>query len=132
MARTDFNVTIINSNLELSARDRIKLKDTSTATKFDDIINEEGQQNGITVSVKGYAILAIHNEHAKDGTDYEQTVIVTADDTRFVTGSTSFRDNLCDISDELLDEGITEFDILVYKQKSKNRDGKYFITCALA
>lgn len=132
MARTDFNVNITKTNLELSARERIKMKDTSTATKFDDIIAEEGQQNGIIVSVKGYATLAIHNEHAKDGTDYEQTVIVTADDTRFITGSTSFRDNLCDISDELLDEGITEFDLLVYKQKSKNRDGKYFITCALA
>lgn len=132
MARTDFNVTITSSNMELSVIDRIKMKDTSTATKFDDIITEEGQENGIIVTVKGYALLAIHNEHAKDGTDYEQTVIVTADDTRFITGSTSFRDNLCDISDELSDEGITEFDLLVYKQKSKNRDGKYFITCALA
>ena len=132
MARTDFNVNITKTNLELSARERIKMKDTSTATKFDDIITEEGQDNGIIVSVKGYATLAIHNEHAKDGTDYEQTVIVTADDTRFITGSTSFRDNLCDISEELIAEGITEFDLLVYKQKSKNRDGKYFITCALA
>lgn len=132
MARTDFNVNITKTSMELSVRDRIKMKDTSTATKFDDIITEEGQENGIIVSVKGYATLAIHNEHAKDGTDYEQTVIVTADDTRFITGSTSFRDNLCDISEELFDEGITEFDILVYKQKSKNRDGKYFITCALA
>lgn len=132
MARTDFNVIINSTNMELSVRDRIKMKDTSTATKFDDIITEDGQQNGIVVAIKGYATLSIHNEHAKDGTDYEQTVVVTADDTRFITGSSSFRDNLMDIADELLDEGITEFDILVYKQRSKNRDGKYFITCALA
>ena len=125
--RTDYNAKIRYSSKELSAKERIILKDTGNATKLDTLL-EDGP---IEISVDYYAIVDIHNEKAKQDKDYSQIVIVDKAGTKFTSGSNSLIEAISDMSDELYDEGIEEFTISIFRKPSKNYTGKYFITCSL-
>ena len=125
--RTDYNTKIRYSSKELSAKERIILKDTGNATKIDTLL-EDGP---IEVSVDYYAIVDVHNEKAKQDKDYAQIVIADKDGNKFTSGSSSLIEAISDIADELADEGITEFTISIFRKPSKNYTGKYFITCSL-
>ena len=125
--RTDYNTKIRYSSKELSAKERIILKDTANATKIDTLL-EDGD---IEISVDHYAIVDIHNEKAKQDKDYAQIVIVDKAGNKFTSGSNSLIEAITDIADELADEGIEQFDINIFRKPSKNYTGKYFITCSL-
>jgi hypothetical protein len=125
-----YSSKVTYASKELSAREKIKIKDVSACKKLDELT-----QNGehIIINVDFYAIVSIHNEKADD-TDYNNVVIVDKDGSRYVTGSNSFKRSLDDIMDELIDAGVLdEEDILidVYTKPSKNYSGKSFITCSL-
>ena len=125
--RTDYNAKIRYSSKELSAKERIMLKDTGNATKLDTLL-EDGP---IEVSVDYYAIVDIHNEKAKQDKDYSQIVIVDKAGNKFTSGSNSLIEAISDMADELADEGIGEFTVSIFRKPSKNYTGKYFITCSL-
>jgi hypothetical protein len=125
-----YSSKVTYASKELTAREKIKIKDVSACKKLDELT-----QNGehIIINVDFYAIVSIHNEKADD-TDYNNVVIVDKDGSRYVTGSKSFKRSLDDIMDELIDAGVLdEEDILidVYTKPSKNYSGKSFITCSL-
>lgn len=125
-----YSSKVTYASKELSAREKIKIKDVSACQKLDELT-----QNGehIIINVDFYAIVSIHNEKADD-TDYTNVVIVDKDGSRYVTGSNSFKRSLDDIMDELNEAGVLdEEDILidVYTKPSKNYSGKSFITCSL-
>lgn len=126
--RTDFNSTVSYCSKELTAKERLMIKNTTDATKIDEIL--EG--GAFIIDVDYFAFLDIHNEKAKTDKDYKQTVIVARDGEKFVTSSSSFRNSLTDIHDEICDEGIEDFKIKVFRMASKNYTGKYFITCVIA
>ena len=125
--RTDYYAQISYSSKELSAKERIILKDTGNATKLDTLL-EDGP---IEVSVDYYAIVDVHNEKAKQDKDYSQIVIVDKAGNRFTSGSNSLIQAISDMADELADEGIDGFTISIFRKPSKNYTGKYFITCSL-
>ena len=125
--RTDYSAKIRYSSKELSAKERIMLKDTGNATKLDTLL-EDG---AIEISVDYYAIVDIHNEKAKQDKDYSQIVIVDKAGNKFTSGSNSLIEAISDMADELADEGIEEFAISIFRKPSKNYTGKYFITCSL-
>lgn len=121
-----YKVTIKWSSKELSARERIILKDTSNATKLDTVANGA---NEVVITVDQYAVLSIHNEKS-DNKDYENYIIVDTDGNKYVTGSPSFWDAFSDIMDEMSGEE-EKPTISVYKMDSKNYKGKQFLTCSL-
>ena len=125
--RTDYSAKIRYSSKELSAKERIMLKDTGNATKLDTLL-EDG---AIEISVDYYAIVDIHNEKAKQDKDYSQIVIVDKAGNKFTSGSNSLIEAISDMADELADEGIEEFAISIVREPSENYTGKYFITCSL-
>lgn len=125
--RTDYNTKIRYSSKELSAKERIILKDTGNAAKLDALL-EDGP---IEIPVDYYAIVDIHNEKAKQDKDYSQIVIVDNAGNKFTSGSNSLIEAISDMADELADEGIEEFTISIFRKPSKNYTGKYFITCSL-
>ena len=125
--RTDYNAKIRYSSKELSAKERIMLKDTGNATKLDTLL-EDG---AIEISVDYYAIVDIHNEKAKQDKDYSQIVIVDKAGNKFTSGSNSLIEAISDMADELAGEGIEEFTVSIFRKPSKNYTGKYFITCSL-
>lgn len=130
--REDFSVKIIECSTpveELSARDRIKLKDTSAAVSLDSAVTDDAP---ITIAPIGYAVLEVHNDKAKGDKDYTQTLISDADGNTYVTGSKSFYNSFIDIWNELDFTSTGEkFELKIYRKPSKNYAGKSFITCAL-
>ena len=122
---TGYSVKIQYCSKELTARDRVAIKDTTNAISLD----EATQSDNVVIDIDYYAKLAVHNEHSEDK-DYEKYIIVAKDGTKYVTGSTSFLTAMEEIVDEMADSG-EDFQIVVYRMPSKNYKGKEFLTCSI-
>lgn len=124
---TGYSVAIKEVSKELTARERIMLKDTSNAVKLDEATSGDSP---LVITPAAYAVLSVHNEKSTDNKDYENYVILDKDGTKFVTGSPSFWGSFMEIWEEM--EGETEeYSIEVYKKDSKNYKGKQFLTCSI-
>ena len=121
---TSYSVSILEASKELTAKQRIQIKDTTDAIGLD----KATQSEAITIDVDMYAILSIHNEKSEDK-DYECYVIVDKDGTRYTTGSPSFWSSFINIYNEMKDE--SDWMLKVFRLPSKNRQGKDFITCSV-
>lgn len=120
-----YNVNIRYVSKEISAKERVMLKDTTNAISLD-----EATQNGkLIIEPAYYAVLDVHNEKSEDK-DYVKYIIVDKAGTKFVTGSESFYTSFRSIMDEMLDCD-EEYSIEVYRLPSKNYKGKEFITCSV-
>lgn len=121
-----FKTSIKEVSKDLTARERIMLKDTSNAVKLDEAANGE---TPLVITPVAYAVLDIHNEKS-DNKDYENYIIVDANGTKYVTGSPSFWTSFMEIWTEMADEEET-YSLEVYKKDSKNYKGKKFLTCSI-
>lgn len=121
-----YAVTIKETSKELTAKQRIAIKDTTNAIKLDDAT--ENAEN-VLIYPEMWAVLAIHNEKSDD-VDYENYVLVDKDGAKYVTGSKSFWTSFMDIYREMENEE-EEWGIKVYRVDSKNYKGKQFITCSI-
>lgn len=126
---SEYSAKVTFTSKEVSAREKIKLKDTGNYTRLD----ESTQIEDVIINLDYYAIVDVHNEKAQSGNkDYQQTITVDKDGTYYSTGSVSYLNALENIMSELEDEGDTgDISIRVYRRPSKNRAGKDFITCSL-
>lgn len=122
-----YEVTIKECSRELTARERIMVKDISNAVKLDVAANNPA---GIDITVADYAILSIHNDKAVGDKDYENYVLIDKNGTKYVTGSPSFWSAFSQIADEMAGE-TEEWSINVYKLDSKNYKDKQFLTCSI-
>lgn len=122
---TGYSVKIVNSSKELSARDRVAVKDTTNAIALDDATKD----SPLVIAIDYYVELAIHNEKSEDK-DYKKYVVVDKSGNKFVTGSESFFTAMLEIMDEMSDSG-ENFEIQVYRMPSKNYKGKEFLTCSI-
>lgn len=122
---TGYSVSIAQASKELSAKERIQLKDTTSALKLDEVTQTEA----VVIHPAMYAELDIHNEMS-DNKDYKNYIIVDGDGTKYVTGSDSFWTSFMDIAREMENEN-EEWAIKVYRMPSKNYKGKEFITCSI-
>lgn len=123
-----YEASIKVTSKELTAREKIKLKDLSNSQNLDALTQEMGK---VIINVDYYVILGIHNEKSKERPDYDNIVVVDKDGNKYNTGSVSFITALTDILDELADAGETDCTIEVYRKESKNYKGKDFITCSI-
>lgn len=122
---TGYSVKIVYAPKELSARDRVAVKDTTNAIALDDATKEAP----LVIAIDYYVELAIHNERSEDK-DYKKYVVVDKSGNKFVTGSESFFTSMIEIMDEMSDSG-EDFEIQVYRMPSKNYKGKEFLTCSI-
>lgn len=122
---TGFEAKIREASKQLSAKERVKFKDTTNAVQLD----EATKDNPLRIAPDFYVILDIHNEHSEDK-DYVKYVIVSKEGTKYVTGSESFFSSFKAIVDEMggTDE---EYEVEVYRLPSKNYKGKEFLTCSI-
>lgn len=118
-------VTITECSKVLTARERLLVKDLTDATKIDTLV-QENEETIITPDF--YATIAVTFDSADEGEDHEKYIIVDKDGEKYQTGSKSFWNSFTDIKNEMGDE---PFSIKVYRRDSKNRQGKYFITCSI-
>lgn len=122
-----YNITINECSRDLTAVERIKLKDLTDATNINSVVENEGT---LIIDVAFYATVSIHNDYSDDK-DYEHFVIVDTDGAKYYTGSQSFIESFMNIAAELATEGITEYQIKCYGVESKNYKGRSFLTCSL-
>lgn len=122
---TGYSVRIAEVSRELSAKERIKLKDTTDAIKLD----EATQSGAIIIEPSLYAGLDVHNEKS-DNVDYKIYVLVDKNGDKYVTGSESFWTSFMEIAEEMEDAG-EEYAIKAYRVPSKNYKGKEFLTCSV-
>lgn len=120
-----FESKISECSKELTARDRIRLKDTTDAIKLDEATTE----GEVLITPSAYAILSVHNDKADDP-DYEQYIIEDANGQKYVTGSQSFWNSFKAIWDEMKDEN-EGYSVKAYRVPSKNYKGKDFLTCSI-
>ena len=124
-----YTANIEYASKELTARERLKLKDTTAAIALDEAVTPEIP---VAVEIDYWGIVEIHNERSKgDSKDYNKIVIVGVDGNMYVTGSTSFRSALDSIMQEMGGEA-DRWELVIYKRESKNYKGKYFLTCTVA
>lgn len=109
---------------ELTAREKIKFKDTSNAVRIDN----ETEKGSFIISPDFYVVVKIHNEKAKDDKDYYNYVIVDKDGKMYVTGSRGFFDTFTDIHNDMCGE---EYELEIMRKPSKNREGKFYLSCAI-
>lgn len=122
--RTDYSVEIVMSSKDLSAKERIAIKDTTNAVPLDEAC--EGAPLVITPDF--FVELDVHNEKSKEDKDYVKFVVVDKAGQKYVTGSQSFWNTFNDIAEEMDDE---DYEIEIYKLPSKNYKGKSFLTCSI-
>ncbi|UVY46742.1 MAG: hypothetical protein [Bacteriophage sp.] len=120
-----YSVKIVNASKELSARDRVAVKDTTNAIALDDATKD----SPLVIAIDYYVELAVHNEKSEDK-DYKKYVVVDKSGNKFVTGSESFFTAMLEIMDEMAESG-EDFEIQVYRMPSKNYKGKEFLTCSI-
>ena len=120
-----YSVSIKESSRELTAKQRVALKDTTSAIKLD----EATQVEPVIINVDMYAILAIHNEKSENP-DYDNYIVVDKNGTKYVTGSASFWSSFMDIFTEMEGDD-EEWALKVYRVPSKNYKGKDYITCSI-
>lgn len=124
MARM-YAVEIAETSRELSAKERIALKDTTSATRLDEATAVEA----VVIYPEAWAVLNVHNEKADDK-EYNQYILLDKNGEKYVTGSQSFWNAFMDIATEMAGE-TEEWGIKAYRMDSKNYKGKQFITCAI-
>lgn len=125
---TNYTTSITESSKELSTREKIKLKDLTSAIAIDKVVEPE---KPLVIAPDFYAYLSIHNEKLPENEqDYKTMVIVDKSGTKYYTGSDSAISSFVDIFDEMIDTA-EPFEIEFYKKESKNYSGKHFITCSL-
>lgn len=124
-----YSVSIEQTSKELTAKERVQIKDTGDCVHID-AATQESDNGSIVINPAWYAILSIHNDKSQDK-DYENYVIVDRDGTRYVTGSHSFMDAFLNIFEEMETVTDEEWALKVYRLPSKNRAGKDFITCSV-
>ena len=122
---TGYSVKIVNVSKELSAHDRVAVKDTTNAIALDDATKD----SPLVIAIDYYVELAVHNEKSEDK-DYKKYVVVDKSGNKFVTGSESFFTAMIEIMEEMADAG-EDFEIQVYRMPSKNYKGKEFLTCSI-
>ena len=84
---TGYEVKIIESSKELTARERISLKNFDEMIALDEVVNSETPK--ITIDVCGYVVASVHNEKS-DNVGYEKYIIIGKDGQRYITGSHPF------------------------------------------
>jgi len=123
-----YKATVTFASKELTAREKIILKDTSDAISLDEV-TQQGE-GAFIIKPDYYATIAVHNEMSENK-DYTKYVVVDESGNKYVTGSQSFWEAFSDICDEMADAGETDFEVKIYRLESKNYKGKSFITCSL-
>lgn len=122
-----YEVKIIESSKELTARERISLKNFDEMISLDGIVNNENPR--LKIDVSGYVVVSVHNEKS-DNVDYEKFIIIDKEGRRYITGSQPFFSSFKEIWDEMKDEN-EDWGITVYKRESNNYKGKSFLTCTI-
>ena len=121
-----YKVTIRELYKDISAKDRVKVKDFSNAVPLD----EATQDGSLVISFDNLITCDVHNEMS-DNKDYLKHVIIDKEGNKYITGSESLITTLKGIIEEMKECGEEDYEIEIYRKDSKNYKGKQFLTCSI-
>lgn len=126
---------IVECSRELSAKEKIKLKDEKNHKPLKVVTKPDSATPCIEIDVNGYALIQVHNERAKNNKDYEILVIEDKNGVTYSTSSNSMKESFMDIWTDMKescedDSFLEDFKINVYSLPSKNNENG-FIICSL-
>ena len=125
MSERTYSAVVKDSSRELSAKERVMMKDTSDCV----MLNDEAEKGALLIDPEFWCTVVVHNE-TSDNKDYDVYIIVDKNGTKYKTSSENFMNSFEDIMADMSDS--TEpFQIKVYVLPSKNRSGQTFLTCSL-
>lgn len=126
----DFECVIERATKNLTAKEKIMMKDTGNATPLDEATKDEP----LKLDYAYHVVLAIHNEKS-DHKDYKVCIVVDKSGNKYSTSSDAFLRSLEQITDEMYDPDtdklVEDFTLECYRRPSKNYKGKDFLTCSL-
>lgn len=126
---TGYKVTIMATSKELSAKEKVRIKDFSNAIQLDSAIT--GDEH-LLLDYSYHVDMEVHNEKTKnEKKDYTKRVIVDKDGQSYLTGSESFCTAMDSVLEEMAEAGEEDFKLDCYKVDSKNFSGKQFLTCTV-
>lgn len=125
MSERTYSAVVKDSSRELTAKEKVMMKDTSDCV----MLNDEAEKGALLIDPEFWCTVAVHNENS-DNKDYDVYIIVDKNGTKYKTSSENFMNSFEDIMADMSDS--TEpFQIKVYVLPSKNRSGQTFLTCSL-
>lgn len=125
---TGYEVKITESSKELTARERIALKNFDEMVALDEAVNAESPR--LMIDVESYAVADVHNEKS-DNVNYRKYILTDKTGQKYTTGSEPFFTSFKEIWDEMTGEP-EEWSLIVYKRESNNYKGKAFLTCTIS
>lgn len=122
-----YKAKVVGATKELTARDRIRMKNFSDFIQLDEATETEA----VLIDIDYVATVHIENDKS-DNPEYNKQVYVDKNGQGYVSGSETLYRQFQDIYEEMKEEGLEdEVTIKVYKSPSKNYKGKSFLTCNL-
>lgn len=119
-----YEAKIVDSSRDFTARERLKLKDTSDAVKLADA------EEGYMITPESWAKLEVHCDEAEN-TDFEIFCIMDTDGQVHYTSSDSFERAFRDIWNEMQADGSEEeWSVKLLRKKSKNFSSD-FLVCSI-
>ena len=125
----EYEVKIVESSRDLTAKEKISYRDFGNAIKMDEELTDD---SNLLIAPADYVVLDIHNEKAKGNKDYRKYIVIDTAGNKYVTGSESFYTRFIEIFETMKEDAPNEeYQIECYKKPSKNYAGKSFISCSL-
>lgn len=126
-----YSVKIVNSSRQLTAKERIAMKNFDSAIALDDLIPDDGTGVKEILKIVDFVECEVHNEKS-DNKDYKKYIFISEDGQKYITGSQPLFDSFIAIYEEMTDEDDgEEWSIAVYRRESNNYKGKTFLTCEI-
>ena len=125
----EYEVKLVESSRELTARDKIRFKNFSAAVALDTLVADE--KESFSFIPTGYAIFNVHNERAEN-IDYPLYIIEDKAGNLYKTGSLSFFGRFKEIFDTMMQDAPGEdFSVSAIKRPSARYKGKYILLAQL-
>lgn len=118
------NITFIFSSKELSAKERIQIKDRSDAISISSLVDSAGDSFP-TIEVDYFTVLSVDFDD-EEKENFTTLVIRDKNGSKYTTSSTAFRNSFMNIYEELAKDGVDEFVVECYKSPCTNRVGNYY------
>lgn len=121
-----YKTEVTETSRPVSAKERISLKDTTSAIRLDQATLTDGR---VMIDFDMWAVLTVHNDMSEDK-EYQQYILVDKEGNRYVTGSNNFWQSFMEIYEEMKEEE-EDWGVVAYRVPSKKYQGKDFLTCAI-
>lgn len=122
-----YSVKIVETSKELTPKEKVALKNFDNMIQLDEEVHDDSKS--LRLQIEDYAVIEVYNEKS-DNKNYTKYIFIDNDNRKYITGSQPLFDTFMEIYEEMKDEE-EPWEIDIYKRKSKNYNGKYFLSCSI-